>query len=69
MEFFNVRFVTPDFHTYFGWATIRKWTKGAMILKVGERHMNVCKQEWRGWRGVVSMQTFTHKFLNVVPSP
>ena len=33
MEFFNVRFFTPGFHTYFGWATIRKWTKGEMILK------------------------------------
>ena len=38
MEFFNVRFLTPGFHTYFGWAAIRKWTKGEMILKVGEGH-------------------------------
>ena len=36
MEFFNVRLFTPRFHTYFGWATIRKFTKGEMILKVGE---------------------------------
>ena len=36
MKFFNVRFVTPGFHSYFGWATIRKWTKREMIFKVGE---------------------------------
>ena len=38
MEFFNVRFLIPGFYTYFGWATIRKWIKGEMILKVGEGH-------------------------------
>ena len=38
MEFFNVRFLTVGFHRYFGWETIRKWTKGEMILKVGEGH-------------------------------
>ena len=38
MEFFIVRLLTPVFHTYFGWATIRKWSKGEMILKVGEGH-------------------------------
>ena len=36
MRFFNVTFVTPGFHTYFGWATLRKWTKREMIFKVGE---------------------------------
>ena len=38
MEFFNVTFITLGFYTYFGWATIRKWTKGKMISKVGEGH-------------------------------
>ena len=38
MRFFNVRFVTPGFHTYFGWATTRKWIKGEIIFKVGERN-------------------------------
>ena len=38
IEFFNARFLTAGFHTYFRWATIRKWTKGEVILKVGEGH-------------------------------
>ena len=38
MEFFNVRILTPGFHTYFALATIKKSTKGEMILKVGEGH-------------------------------
>ena len=36
MEFFNVRFLTPGFYVYFGWAITRKCTKGEMILKVGD---------------------------------
>ena len=161
MEFFNAKFLTAGFHTYFRWATIRKWSKGEVIFKVVEAHAseldtyhscgfrkvqwvrkqglgvrpqnflfihepdisylglfttiaeyffrngyswnmwnftrfyfwtapyrgwvgvdyvmfalrgcggcssnaNVCKQEGRGF---VSVRTFTHKFLNLVPSP
>ena len=38
MEIPNIRFLNPGFYTYFGQATIRKWIKGGMILKVGDEY-------------------------------
>ena len=32
MEFLNIRFLNPDFHTYFGQATIREWIEEDLKL-------------------------------------
>ena len=63
MTFFNVRFVTPGFLTYFEWAVIRKWTKGEMILRVGEGYTSdLDTYQSYGFR---KLQWFLEKRLDV----